>query len=239
MNRLVNQVFVGGLPRQAEPEQQGTQVAGWTPSIDVIQRGEDLVVRAELPGARPEDVDITVHNGVLTISGRIQEEREEERGGYLVRERRSGSFRRSLHLPQDVDENEINARFENGVLEVTIPGAAAAQEPRRIQVEASESRVGTGGGPGARTEGPTTAETARPAEPGATSKPRDVPPRTTGTQEGVSPPRTEEGREGAGRQPDREREENEGLLDRAKDAILGEDEERRRREGTDRPEDRR
>ena len=238
MNRLVNQVFVGGLPRQAGTEQQGTQVAGWTPSIDVVQRDQDLVVRAELPGARPEDVDITVHNGVLTISGRIQEEREEERGGYLVRERRTGSFRRSLHLPQDVDENEINARFENGVLEVTIPGAAA-QEPRRIQVEAGENRADTGGGPGARTEGPTTAETARPAESGATPEPRDVSPRTTGTEEGASPPRAEEGREGASRQPEREREEDKGFLDKARDALLGEEEEPRRREGTDRPEERR
>jgi HSP20 family protein len=210
MNRLVNQIFVGGLPQRTGTEQQqGMQVAGWAPSIDVIQRDQDLVVRAELPGAKPEDVDITVHNGVLTVSGRIQEEREEERGGYLVRERRSGSFRRSVQLPQDVDENAINARFENGVLEVTIPGAAAAQEPRRIRIEDGGSPAGTEG-----------------------SSVRA--PRTEG-----APPTTEEGREGARRPPEGERQENEGLLDRAKEAILGEDEERRRREGTDRPEDRR
>ena len=79
-------------------------------------------------------MDITVHNGVLTISGKLEEEREEERSGYLVRERRSGSFRRSLQLPQDVDEDQIKANFENGVLEVKIPGAAAIQEPKRIQI---------------------------------------------------------------------------------------------------------
>ena len=113
MNRLVNQVFVGGLPRQAGTE-QGTPGAGWAPSIDVVQRDDDLVIRAELPGARPEDVDITVQNGVLTISGKLEEEREEERQGYLVTERRYGTFRRSLQLPQDVAEDRIHARFENG-----------------------------------------------------------------------------------------------------------------------------
>jgi HSP20 family protein len=96
------------------------------------------VIRAELPGAKPEDVDVTVQNGVLTISGRREEEREEERGGYLVRERRFGSFRRSLQLPEDVDESKINARFENGVLEVTVQGAAAAREPKRVQIEGPE-----------------------------------------------------------------------------------------------------
>ena len=93
------------------------------------------MVRAELPGVKLEDVEMTVHQGVLTINGKRDEQREEERGNYLVRERRSGSFRRSLQLPEGVDEDSIRARFENGVLEVTIKGAAVAQGPKRIQVE--------------------------------------------------------------------------------------------------------
>jgi len=137
MNRLFDQMF-GGLTRRAESTQQESSVTEWAPAIDVLQRDEDLVIRAELPGAKPEDVDVTVQNGVLTISGKREEEREEERGGYLVRERRYGSFRRSLQLPGDVDESKINARFENGVLEVTIQGAAAAQEPKRVQIESQQ-----------------------------------------------------------------------------------------------------
>jgi HSP20 family protein len=133
MNRLVEQMF-GGQPRRGGDGQR-TQLAGWSPAIDVIQQDDDLLIRAELPGVRPEDVDITVQNGVLTISGKLEEEREEERRGYLVRERRYGTFRRSLQLPQDVDEDQINARFENGVLEVTIPGAAAGREPKHVQIE--------------------------------------------------------------------------------------------------------
>ena len=132
MNRLFNQMFSGVARRTGDV--QRTQDAGWAPAIDVIQEDEDLVVRAEIPGAKPEDVDVTIHNGILTISGKVEEEREEERGGYLVRERRSGSFRRSLQLPHDVDEDQIKANFENGVLEVRVPGAAAVQEPKRIQI---------------------------------------------------------------------------------------------------------
>ncbi len=136
MNRLFNEMFVG-LDRRSSGQHRAQGVAEWAPAIDVVQEGEDLVVRAELPGVKLEDVDMTVHHGVLTISGKREEQREEERGGYLVRERRSGSFRRSLQLPEGVNEDSIRARFENGVLEVSIQGAVAAQGPKRIQVEGS------------------------------------------------------------------------------------------------------
>jgi HSP20 family protein len=73
---------------------------------------------------------------VLTISGERRAEEQREGSGYYVRERRYGSFRRSMTLPQGVDENSINARFDGGVLEVRVAGAAAVQEPKRIQIEA-------------------------------------------------------------------------------------------------------
>lgn len=138
MNRLFDEMFGGGLSsRRSGGQQRGQGAAEWAPAIDVVQQDDDLVVRAELPGARPEDVEVTVHQGVLTISGKREEQREEERGEYLVRERRSGSFRRSLQLPGGIDENSIRARFDNGVLEVSIEGAAAAQGPKRIRLEGS------------------------------------------------------------------------------------------------------
>ena len=105
----------------------------------------DIVVRAELSGVKLEDVDITVHNGVLTISGERRAEEQREGSGYYVRERRYGSFRRSMTLPQGVDEGNINARFDGGVLEVRIAGAAAVQEPKRIQIEASGDEGSTNG----------------------------------------------------------------------------------------------
>jgi HSP20 family protein len=135
MNRLFDEMFGGLSSRRSGGQQRGQGGAEWAPAIDVVQKDDDLVVRAELPGARPEDVEITVHQGVLTISGKREEQSEEERGGYLVRERRSGSFRRSLQLPERVDEDSIRARFENGVLEVSIQGGAAVQGPKRIQLE--------------------------------------------------------------------------------------------------------
>ena len=137
----VNRMFedmLGNLARQPRG-QQGTEVTEWAPAIDVVTEDGDLVIRAELPGVKQEDVDITLHNNVLTISGERKAEQEEERGGYYVRERRYGSFSRSLTVPEGVDESKIHARYENGVLEVTVEGAAQVQEPKRIQIEGSSS----------------------------------------------------------------------------------------------------
>ncbi len=70
-----------------------------------------------------------------TISGERSDEQEEERGGYHIRERRYGSFRRSLALPEGIDESKISARYEDGVLEVRVQGAAVAREPKRIRIQ--------------------------------------------------------------------------------------------------------
>src|SRR5215213_6791524 len=125
MNRMFDEVF-GGLSRRSG-RQQGDEPTRWAPALDVL-----------------EDVDITLHNGVLTISGERKAEDQREGSGYYVRERRYGSFRRSMTLPQGVDESSISARFEGGVLEVRVSGAAAVQEPKRIQIEAGDE--GTSGG---------------------------------------------------------------------------------------------
>lgn len=134
MNRMFDEVL-GGIARGRTGRQQGVQSTEWAPSMDVLEEDGNLVIKAELPGVKQEDVDITVHDRVLTISGQRREETETERGGYHVRERRRGAFSRSLMLPQDVDEDRIRARYENGVLEVTVEGAAAVREPKRIQIE--------------------------------------------------------------------------------------------------------
>lgn len=134
MEQMFDEMF--NLARR--PRQSREQIAEWAPAMDVLSRDGDLVVRAELPGMKQEDVDITIQNGVLTISGEHKAEQEEERGGYYMRERRRGSFRRSLTLPEDVDESKVHARFQNGVLEVNIEGAAAVKEPKRIEVEGGD-----------------------------------------------------------------------------------------------------
>src|SRR5215207_5553592 len=94
MNRMFDDML-GNLARRPRG-QQSTEVTEWAPAIDVVTEDGNLVIRAELPGVNQEDVDITLHNNVLTISGERKAEQEEERGGYYVRERRYGSFSRSL-----------------------------------------------------------------------------------------------------------------------------------------------
>jgi HSP20 family protein len=101
MNRLLDQMF-GGLMRRPEAQ---AQVAEWVPVIDVLTQDGNLVIRAELPGVKQEDVDITLQDNVLTISGEREAEQEEQRGGYYVRERRYGSFRRSVTVPEGTDES--------------------------------------------------------------------------------------------------------------------------------------
>jgi HSP20 family protein len=137
MNRMLDDAF-GGLVRGGG-RQQGDQPTRWAPALDVLQEDGDIVVRAELPGVKQEDVDVTFHNGVLTISGERKAEEHKEGSGYYIRERRYGSFRRSMTLPQGTDESKINARFNDGVLEVRVAGAAAVQEPKRIQIEGEGS----------------------------------------------------------------------------------------------------
>ena len=136
MNRMFNEMM-GTLGRS--PARQLEGVTEWSPAVDATAKNGDLVIRAELPGVKPEDVDISLQDNVLTISGERKAEQEEERGGYYIRERRYGSFSRSFNLPQGTDESKVRARFENGVLEVTVEGAGALQEPKRIQIEGSGS----------------------------------------------------------------------------------------------------
>ncbi len=130
--------MLGSLSRR-RGRREGQQLAQWAPAMDVLTKDGNLVIRAELPGVKLEDVDITLQNGVLTISGEHKVDQEEERGGYHVKERRYGSFRRSMTLPEGTDESKIHARFEDGVLEVTVEGGAIEQAPKRIEIEGSSS----------------------------------------------------------------------------------------------------
>lgn len=119
----------------------------WTPAVDIKETESDLRVEVELPGLAPEDVEITAENGVLTIRGEKRSERkEDEQSRYHVVERTYGSFMRTFQLPQGVDEEQIGADFDNGILSLRIPKAALPQ-PRRIQInpaQKSQGKVGTG-----------------------------------------------------------------------------------------------
>ena len=93
----------------------------WTPAIDVVRDDGHLVVRADLPGIKPEEVKIEVEDDILTVSGEHTESKEEKDSDYMRRERRYGSFHRSMALPAGVDPTKIEAKTRDGVVEVTIP----------------------------------------------------------------------------------------------------------------------
>lgn len=105
----------------------------FTPAIDVVRDDGHLVLRADLPGVKPEEVKIEVEDEILTISGEHEERTDDKEKGYVRRERRYGSFSRSMALPGGVDAKEIDASTRNGVVEVTIPlPKEASKEPVRI-----------------------------------------------------------------------------------------------------------
>ena len=102
-----------------------------TPAIDIVEKGNAFEVTAELPGLDVKNVDLQLSDGVLTIKGEKQEEKEEKTKDRYVSERRYGSFRRSLQVPTSVDANKIEASFKNGVLTVTLPKSADAQNKQK------------------------------------------------------------------------------------------------------------
>jgi HSP20 family protein len=117
------------------------------PAYDVFGRNGDLVVRMELPGIDPDtDVQVTVEDGVLCISGERRQAAEQDEGGYYRRERAYGSFQRGVPLPDTVSLDDIRASYDNGVLEVVVPKVAALSEPKRVPVHAGEADRSLGAG---------------------------------------------------------------------------------------------
>ena len=105
------------------PAVNGADRREWSIPLDIVQEEDKFVVRASLPGIAPENIEVSVDHGVLTIKGRAEVEAEDQReeGNYMVRERRSGSFVRSLRLPESVDTDQAKPNFDNGVLTITLP----------------------------------------------------------------------------------------------------------------------
>ena len=128
LRRDIDRLFEDVMGRDAA---QG----GWTPAVDVREEENALVLELELPGVNPEHVEVTAENGVLTIRGEKRSERKEgdEQRRWFMVERTHGAFHRAFQLPKGVDESQIEAAFEHGLLTVRVPHSALPQ-PRRIQV---------------------------------------------------------------------------------------------------------
>jgi HSP20 family protein len=127
------------IDRLFEDTFQNADRAGWAPTVNIRETANEFAFDVELPGLKPEQVEITCDNGVLMIRGERQEERKEgQEGRYHLVERSYGSFSRSFQLPQNVNEEEIQAEFDNGLLHVRVPKAEMPQ-PRRIEIQGARS----------------------------------------------------------------------------------------------------
>jgi HSP20 family protein len=125
------------LRRELDQEfESPTHEASWTPAVDVHEEAGQFVVRADLPGVKPADIEITAEKGVLALRGQRNFEQKSDDGHYSRIERANGKFVRTFTLPENVQTDAIKAQFKDGVLELTIP-KAAKPEPRRIEVQAA------------------------------------------------------------------------------------------------------
>lgn len=119
------------MPFWGDSERQGQLLNGWSPALDLYQTNDNFVAHVELPGMRKEDIEISLHDGILTIAG----ERKLGVGAENVQrsERYIGKFRRSITLPTRVDVNNVSASYRDGILTVTLPKAEEAK-PKQIKV---------------------------------------------------------------------------------------------------------
>jgi HSP20 family protein len=106
----------------------------WGPAVDVREEDDRLIVKADLPGVKKDDVDITATEDSITIQGHSEEEKEEKKDGYYRRERHSGSFSRVLPLPAMVDADKAQAEFKDGTVTITLPKVAKAPKGRKVEV---------------------------------------------------------------------------------------------------------
>ena len=108
-------------------------IGGWSPALDLYQDKDNLLVKAELPGMKKEDITLSLHDGLLTISGERRNEKAHDEKGTVRSERFFGRFERSITLPMQVDGTRVGATYEDGILTVTLPKAEAAK-PRQIEI---------------------------------------------------------------------------------------------------------
>ena len=131
MNRLFEESFL-------RPGRTVTQTAGGYMPLDVYEKGDNIVLRATVPGIDPQDLDVTIAGDVLTIKGDLrEEEKTQEAGSYLHRELQHGAFCRQLTLPAVVDSSKATATFENGVLTLQMPKKEQLK-PKTVRITANK-----------------------------------------------------------------------------------------------------
>ena len=127
----LNRAFNVGFPRFSD---EGLVKGNWSPTVDVYEDQNGIVLEADLPGLKPGEFELAIENNVLTLKGERKFEKKTEEGNYHRVERSYGSFTRSFTLPSTVDVNNVGADFKEGVLKVTLPRKEETK-PRQIQVQ--------------------------------------------------------------------------------------------------------
>jgi HSP20 family protein len=136
LNRLHEQLGQMFGDNFAAPEASSSPNVAWIPSVDVHEENERFVVRADVPGVEPKDIEVTAADGILTIRGERHAEKRAKDAGFERVERVAGTFLRRFTLPETAQADAITAKQTNGVLEVTIPKQPKVQ-PKRVTVEAA------------------------------------------------------------------------------------------------------
>lgn len=130
LGRLLEHMLESPLQR----DDRSSLFGHWMPPVDVLEERDTIRLVAELPGVKPEDVNISLENNVLTLEGEKHKEEEREDGKAYRYERTYGTFERSFTLPATIDANKIDAKFDSGLLTILLPKVEAAK-PRQIAVK--------------------------------------------------------------------------------------------------------
>jgi HSP20 family protein len=135
----VNRLFSSTFTRGSDEDQM--MRGAWNPQVDIFENQNEIVLEAELPGMKPDDVEISIENNVLTLHGERKFEKKDEGDNFHRVERSYGSFTRSFTLPPTVSSENTTANFENGLLRLTLAKREEAK-PRRIEIKAGNSDSG-------------------------------------------------------------------------------------------------
>lgn len=136
MSEDMNRFFGNRFGTFLSPDESNAFDEGWIPAVDIKEEGDKFLVRADIPGVDPKDIEVSMENGVLTIHGKRESEVKDEKDGYRRVERVYGEFHRQFTLPDSADSEKISAKCEKGVLEISI-GKSEARKPKRIAVKTS------------------------------------------------------------------------------------------------------
>jgi HSP20 family protein len=135
MDKLFGEFFEAS-PRRDWPLWHRLKPEIVVPSIDMYDKKNEIVVKAELPGMTKDHIDLTINDGSLILKGELKKEEEVKEENYYARERSYGSFTRTITLPAEVDKEQVKAKFKDGILEITLPKKEEAK-PKEIKVDVS------------------------------------------------------------------------------------------------------